>query len=164
MQTETNDQPGVLETDAVLVRAMTEKDLAAVVAIDVAATGRRRPSYFELMLQRALKLSGMQVSLVAELDGKVAGFLVGSLFYGEYGVLEPSAALETIGVDPTCRHRHVGQALMRQLRMNLGALHITSIRTEISWDDFQLGGFFQKQGFHPAGRICLECSIDPTAP
>jgi ribosomal protein S18 acetylase RimI-like enzyme len=163
MRTETNEQPGVLETDPVLVRAMTEQDLDAVVTIDAAATGRRRPRYFELMLQRAVKLAGMQVSLVAELDGRVAGFLIASLFYGEYGVLEPAASLETIGVHPDFRRRRVGQALMRQLRMNLGALHITTLRTEISWDDFELAGFFRRQGFRPAGRICLECPIDPTA-
>lgn len=163
MQTETNEQPGILETDAVLVRAMAEKDLEAVVTIDAAATGRRRPRYFELMLQRAVKLAGMQVSLVAELDGKVAGFLIASLYYGEYGVMEPSASLDTIGVHPSYRGKHVGKALMRQVRMNLGALHITTLRTEISWDETDLAGFFKNQGFRPSGRICLECPIDPTA-
>ncbi len=163
MRTEANEQPGILETDTVLVRAMAEKDLEAVVAIDSAATGRRRPRYFELMLQRAVKLAGMQVSLVAELDGKAVGFLIGSLYFGEYGVMEPSASLDSIGVSPACRGRHVGQALMRQLRMNLGALHITILRTEISWDEGELAAFFKKQGFRPSGRICLECTIDPTA-
>jgi ribosomal protein S18 acetylase RimI-like enzyme len=164
MKTEANDQPGILETDAVLVRAMAEKDLEAVVAIDSAVTGRRRPRYFELMLQRAVRLAGMQVSLVAELEGKVAGFLIGSLYYGEFGVMAASASLDTIGVDPAYRGRHVGKALMRQLRMNLGALHITTLRTEISWDESELAAFFKNQGFRPSGRICLECPIDPTTP
>ncbi len=162
MHTETNEHPGMLETDAVLVRAMTEKDLESVVAIDAAATGRRRPRFFELMLQRAVKLAGMQVSLVAELDGKVAGFLIASLYYGEFGVMEPSASLDTVGVHPSSRGRHVGKALMRQLRMNLGALQIATLRTEISWDETDLAAFFKKEGFHPSGRICLECPIDPT--
>jgi hypothetical protein len=52
---------------------------------------------------------------------------------------------------------------MRQLRINLGALCITTLRTEISWDEADLAGFFKKEGFHPSGRLCLECSIDPTA-
>lgn len=164
MQVETHEQPGVLETDAVTVRAMTEKDLTAVVAIDEAATGRRRPQYFELMLQRAVKLAGMQVSLVAELEGRIAGFLIGSLYYGEFGVMEPSASLDTIGVAPAFRGRHVGKALVRQFRINLAALQITSLRTEISWDEFELGAFFAKQGFHPSRRLCLECPIDPTNP
>src|ERR1039458_10435713 len=53
MATEGPEQTGVLETDAVLVRTMREDDLGVIVAIDAAASGRRRPRYFELMLQRA---------------------------------------------------------------------------------------------------------------
>jgi hypothetical protein len=52
------DEPGILETDAVLVRAMRQDDLEAVVTIDARATGRRRPRYFELMLQRAVQQAG----------------------------------------------------------------------------------------------------------
>lgn len=163
MACEPTDEPGVLATDAVVVRSMQADDLEAVVAIDAAAAGRRRPRYFELMLQRAVKLAGLQISLVAEVDGSVVGFLIGSQYYGEYGVTEPSASLDAIGVHPRYRGRHVGRALMRQLRLNLGALHIATLRTEVAWDDFELAAFFKSEGFVPAGRICLECALDPTA-
>ncbi len=158
------ETPGISETDSILVRTMTETDAEAVVTIDAAATGRRRPRYFETMLQRAVKQAGMQISLVAEIDRRVVGFLVGSLYYGEYGVMEPSASIEAIGVHPDFRGRNAGKALMRQLRLNLGALRITTLRTEVDWDNFALLGFFQKEGFAPAKRLCLECSVDPTAP
>ena len=58
----------------------------------------------------------------------------------------------------------VGKALMRQLRLNLGALHIQTLRTEVAWHDFELLGFFKSEGFGPAERVCLECPVDPTAP
>ncbi len=77
MQRDPSDEPGVLETDSVIVRTMNEEDLGSVVTIDAAASGRRRPRYFELMLQRAVKLAGLQISLVAEMDGHVVGFLIG---------------------------------------------------------------------------------------
>jgi ribosomal protein S18 acetylase RimI-like enzyme len=158
------DEPGTLETDAVLVRTMRKDDLPAVVAIDAATTGRQRPHYFEVMMQRAVQLAGLQISLVAELAGEPAGFLIGSLFYGEYGVTEPSASIDAISVSPKFRGRHIGKALLRQFRLNLSALQITSLRTEVSWDDFELLAFFKKQGFAPAGRLCLECTLDPTVP
>ncbi|HLE37866.1 MAG TPA: GNAT family N-acetyltransferase [Candidatus Acidoferrales bacterium] len=164
MAVERTEEPGILETDAVLVRTMREEDLEAVVSIDAGATGRRRPRYFDLMIQRAVKQAGLQISLVAELGGQVVGFLIASLYYGEYGVTEPSASIEAIGVHPQYRGRHVGRALMRQLRLNLGALRITTLRTEVAWDDFELLAFFKKEGFAPAGRLCLECTLDPTAP
>ena len=158
------ETPGIAVTDSILIRTMTEADADAVVTIDAAASGRRRPRYFETMLQRAVKQAGMQISLVSELDHRVVGFLVGSLYYGEYGVMEPSASIEAIGVHPDFRGRYVGKALMRQLRLNLGALRIMTLRTEVDWDNFALLGFFQQEGFVPAKRLCLECSVDPTAP
>lgn len=157
-------EPGMLDTDAILVRAMRDDDLDAVVNIDAHSTGRRRPSYFGLMLQRAIKQASLQISLVAESDGRVVGFLIGSLYYGEYGVVEPTASLDAIGVDPRYRGHHIGKAMMRQLRVNLGALQIGSVRTEVDWDDLDLIAFFRSQGFSPARRICLEALVDPTSP
>jgi len=164
MQPEPADQPGTLPTDSVLVRTLRAEDLEAVVAIDAAATGRRRPHYFELMLQRAVKQAGLQISLVAEVDGRVVGFLIGSLYYGEFGLVEPTASLDTIGVHPRHRGARVGKALMRQLRLNLGALHMRTLRTEVAWDDFELLAFFRSEGFALSGRLCLECPLDPTLP
>lgn len=158
------EEPGVLATDSVLVRSMRQEDLNAVVAIDAAASGRRRPRYFELMLQRAVQQAGLQISLVAEAGGVPAGFLIGSLYYGEYGVMEPSASMDAIAVAPEFRRRHIGRALLRQFCLNLGALHITSLRTEVSWDDFDLLAFLKRHEFVPARRLCLERTLDPTAP
>jgi ribosomal protein S18 acetylase RimI-like enzyme len=157
-------EEGVPETDTVLVRTMREDDLNAIVAIDAAATGRRRPRYFELMLQRAINQAGLQISLVAEVEDRVVGFVIGSLYYGEYGVVEPSASIDAVSVAPRFRGKKVGRALMRQLRLNLSALRITTLRTEVSWNNFDLLAFFRSQGFKPSTRLCLECALDPTRP
>src|ERR1039458_8157854 len=202
MSTKPQEEPGILDTDSTLVRLMNAHDLEAVVAIDAAASGRRRPRYFELMLERAVKqavlhrcfahdleavvaidaaASGrrrpryfelmleravkqavLQVSLAAEVDGRVVGFAIASLYYGEYGVSEPTASLDAIGVGPANRGQHVGKALLRQLRLNLSALRVTTLRTEVSWDNFDLLAFFKKEGFSLARRLCLECALDPT--
>ena len=74
------------------------------------------------------------------------------------------ASIDAVSVDPRSRGRHVGKAMMRQLRLNLGALHITTLRTEVAWDDFDLLAFFKSEGFVPARRLCLERTLDPTAP
>ena len=162
MSTKSLEEPGILETDGTLVRVMNQHDLEAVVKIDAAASGRRRPRYFELMLERAVKQAALQVSLAAEVDGRVVGFAIVSLYYGEYGVSEPTASLDAIGVDPANRGQHVGKALLRQLRLNLSALRVTTLRTEVSWDNFDLLAFFKKEGFSLARRLCLECALDPT--
>lgn len=162
MTTEPLEEPGVLETDSVQVRLMNEHDLDAVIAIDAAGGGRPRPRYFELMLERAVKQAALQVSLSALVDGRVVGYAIASLYYGEYGVTEPTASLDAIGVVPAHRGQYVGKALLRQLRLNLSALRVTTLRTEVSWDDFDLLAFLKKEGFSPARRLCLECGLDPT--
>ena len=164
MSIEGMDQPGTLETDAINVRTMRGSDLESVIAIDAAATGHRRPSYFRRMLERTVKEADFQISLVAELEEVVAGCIVATLYYGEYGVMEPWASIETIGVLPDFRRQHVGEALIRQLRMNLGALQIDRVRTQVTWNNFELLRFFESSGFEPADQVCLELVLDPTAP
>jgi GNAT superfamily N-acetyltransferase len=162
MSTKPLEEPGLLETDSTLVRLMNQHDLDAVIAIDAVDGGRRRPRYFEMMLQRAVKQAALQVSLAAEVDGHVVGFVIASLYYGEYGVSEPTASLDAIGVNKANRGQHIGKALLRQLKLNLSALGVTTLRTEVSWDDFDLLAFFKKEGFAPAQRLCLDCALDPT--
>jgi ribosomal protein S18 acetylase RimI-like enzyme len=157
------EQPGRIETDDVLVRSMRREDLQRVVAIDAGASGAARPEYFARLVERALERAHLQVSLVAEMEGRVVGFLVGSLFYGEFGVPEASATIDAVGVDPAWRRRHVGRALMRQFRRNLAALRVDRVRTEVRWDDFDLLAFLRVEGFAPAPRVCLERPLDPTA-
>ena len=155
----TIDQP---ETEIATIRLMRDSDIDAVVRIDAAATGRARPRYFELMLQRALQFAGLQISLVAEVDGRVTGYLIGSLYYGEYGMIEPTASIDAIGVDPGMRRTHIAHELFEQLRRNVGAIGATAIRTEVDWNRFELLAFLRSEGFEPAPRLCLERKVDPT--
>ena len=164
MTDSTPNEPGTLETDAVLVRSLKLSDLEALIEIDAAESGRRRRGYFEQMIERAVEKAEFQASLAAEVDDRTVGFALATLFYGEYGLAEPSASIDAVGVLPEYRRKHVGRALMRQLLLNLAALRIQRVRTEVSWNDFDLLAFFERNGFAPAGRICLERELDPTAP
>lgn len=155
----TIDEPGV---ETVTIRNMRESDLEAVVRIDAVASGRARPRYFELMLERAVKSATLQISLVAEADGRVAGFVIASLYYGEYGLTETTASMDAIGIHADMRRRGIAQALVGRLRRNLAAIGATSIRTEVEWNDFDLLAFLHSEGFAPAPRLCLERKLDPT--
>lgn len=150
------------EVELVNVRLMRASDVGAVVHIDAAASGRPRPRYFELMVERSVKSTNLQISLVAESEGRVVGFLIASLYYGEFGMTEPTASMEAIGVEPTSRRHRVAHSLFVQLRRNVGAIGATSIRTEVEWNDFDLLAFLRSEGFMPSTRLCLERIVDPT--
>ncbi len=148
--------PGVLDTDAVAVRSLKASDLEAIVRIDDKIGGRPRRKYFEVKIDSVLRDTGVKISLVAEMDGIVAGFLMGSVYYGEFGLPEPAATIDTIGVHPDFRGRKVGKALMRQLTMNLRALGIETLETQVDWNDWDLLRFLAHEGFAPTPRLCLK--------
>lgn len=154
--------PGELEQETVIVRPLRPQDLEAVVALDAKSVGRRRDEYFKVKLEQNLAETGIKVSLAAELEGLFAGFLLARVYYGEFGTMEPVAVLDTLGVHPDFRHRGVASGLLEQLRKNLEALKIARIRTEVGWDEQDLLGFFHRQGFRPAPRLCLDLDLETT--
>lgn len=143
------------------VRRLAREDAESVIALDARILGRRREAYFATKLREAFEETGVRVSLAAEHDGLFAGFLLARVYYGEFGVAEPEAVLDTLGVHPGMRGLGVGRALMGQLRTNLAALGIPRLRTEVDWDAQELLRFFHAQGFVPAARLCLDCALDP---
>jgi ribosomal protein S18 acetylase RimI-like enzyme len=145
-----------------VVRQLRPQDLEAVIALDAKAVGRRREEYFKVKLKQAMSDTGIQVSLGAEVEGIFAGFLLARVYYGEFGAPEPVAVLDTMGVHPDFRGRGVGNDLIDQLRTNLLGLGIRTLQTEVSWQNPGLLAFFQREGFQPAPRFCLDLDLEKT--
>jgi GNAT superfamily N-acetyltransferase len=147
------------ERDGVIVRTLTLSDAPRLTKMDQAITGRNRTAWYEGKLKRALADSDLRISLGAELDGFLAGAVLGSLHYGEFGQPEPIAILDTILVDPDRTRRGVATALLEQLTRNLRALGIQRLRTEVAWDEHALNRFLGRLGFTPAPRLVLELRL-----
>ena len=150
---------GPLARDRIPVRAMKEADLHALIEIDRAITGYDRAGYFGRKLEEALYESDVRVSLVAELDGNPVGFIMARVDFGEFGRVEPTAVLDTIGVSLDYRNRGVGRALLSQLLINLMTLRVESIRTELEWHEHELLAFLDQCGFQTSQGLCLEYAI-----
>lgn len=148
-----------LEHDFVTVRNLRPRDLDAVILLDSKITGRKRTEFFRTKLAQALSDTGIMVSLAAEVDGGFVGFLLARVYYGEFGATDQTAVLDTIGVRPDQRGMGVGAALLGQLQRNLTGLGIRSLHTEVAWNDVALLAFFQRSGFMPAPRLCLELDL-----
>ena len=144
-----------LARDLADVRSLSAKDLEAVVRIDRRLTGRDRSAYMKHRLEEALADSGIRVSLVARIENSVAGYLMASADYGDFGRAEPVAIIDTIGVDPGFAHRGVGHALLSQLLINLGALRIERVETVLAKENLDLLAFFYAAGFGPSDRLAF---------
>jgi predicted N-acetyltransferase YhbS len=148
-----------LGRDRIPIRAMQDGDLHALIAIDRRITGRERSAYFVRKLEEALYESGVRVSLVAEQDGAVVGFIMARVDLGEFGRTEAVAVMDTIGVDPGYRQRGVAQALLSQLLVNLATLRVERIRTEVDWNARELLAYLGRCGFRPSQQLCFEYAL-----
>lgn len=159
---DTADMSGTLEIEDVEVRDLRSADLDWVVRIDREHSGQTRTEYYRLKLGEARADTGVRISLAALVGGTPAGFMMGRLYYGEFGRPEPFAILDSIGVAREHAGRHVGRALLHRLAGNLRALRIERIETQVEWDQTDLIGFFRRAGFRPAARLCLELDLTRT--
>ncbi|TCO70139.1 GNAT family N-acetyltransferase [Rhodovulum euryhalinum] len=150
-----SDSAEAFSRDPLPVRSMLETDLPAVVAIDrkLNGSGEPRTRYYEAKLTEMLGESGVRVSLVAEIEGEFAGFVMARVDYGEYGRTAPSAVLDTIGVEPAFQGRGVAAALLRQLLANLASLNVETLHTRVDWNAHGLMAFFETAGFTPSQRL-----------
>jgi len=148
-----------LSHDRVPIRSMTKDDLRAILRIDKSVTGHDRTAYFTRKFAEAMEESGVRVSLVAEIDGRVYGFIMARVDFGEFGSLEPEAVIDTIGVDASTGHKGVGRALISQLMTNLVGLRVERVRTEVDWNHFGLMSFLDRMGFRPHRRLALRRAV-----
>jgi GNAT superfamily N-acetyltransferase len=141
------------------IRVLRAEDCPRLVRLDHGISGRTRQAWYEGKVRRALDETDVNISLGADLDGQLVGALLGSVHFGEFGQPEPVAILDTLLVDRAFARRGIATALLEQLLLNLSALRIERLRTEVAWDEFELMGFFARSGFQPAPRLVLERSI-----
>jgi ribosomal protein S18 acetylase RimI-like enzyme len=150
------DSPEELSWNALPVRSMTREDLPAIVRVDQKITGQNRAAYYRRKAAEALEQSAVRVSLVAEVQGQFAGFLMARVDSGEFGRTEPTAVLDTVGVEPAFARKRVGHALLEQLLLNLGSLRLERLVTQVEWNDLPLLGFLDRTGFRRSQRLSFE--------
>jgi ribosomal protein S18 acetylase RimI-like enzyme len=150
-----SEEIGSLAHDRFPVRSLQPDDLPAILRIDRHITGRDRRAYYVRKLDEAMRESAVRVSLVAEIDGEVAGFIMARVDFGAFGATEPEAVLDTIAVDPGCVRRGVASALLSQLLTNLGGLLVERVRTKVAWNQADLIGLLDRHGFRPGNRLAL---------
>ena len=149
----------MLSRDRILVRSLKEEDLAAVVRIDGKLTGLDRTAYYGAKFREMLIESGIRVSLVAEDAGIVTGFVMARVDFGEFGKVEKTAAIDTIGVHPTHAGSGIGHALLSQLLLNLSTLQVESVLVQVASEDFDLRRFLHACGFVPSQRLALAKTV-----
>lgn len=127
------------------IRAMTDADLDAVVAI--AAALPTAPHWPRDAYAAALEAEAwpQRVALVAESSGSVIGFAVAVLVAGE-------GEIESIVVAPGWQRRGIGMVLLRELQRALAAEGAVAIVLEVRESNRGAAALYAQAGFHEVGR------------
>lgn len=141
-----------------VIRKMTLKDLKPIIEIDSKILGTARPGYWETKLIVAERNSPVS-SLIAEIDGRPVGFLIGGASGWEYGVPESTGLIDALGVDPEYQRRGIATLLFREMISNLKKVGVNKVTTFVTWSDWELLKFFNTVGFRMGKMVNLEFDI-----
>ena len=139
----------------VKIRPVTELDIEAICKIDERITGKYRPEVWEDRVVYYIRRDP-DSSQVAEVGGKVAGFMLGEVRGGEFGLEEPTGWVEFFGVDPQARAKGVGRALIETLLASFKRKGAHVARTMVRGEDTEIDAFIRRMGFAPAPVTALE--------
>jgi len=131
----------------IYVRSLEKRDLRAIVSMEERQTGVARPEYWEKRIEISEAIRPHWASLVAELDNRVVGFVLGRAGEFEFGLPGTVAWIEIIGVDPAYRHQGIAQALVGQFAESAEDHGIKTIFTLVGNNQDEMQQFFSRLGF-----------------
>ncbi len=151
-----------LDIQEVSIRPMQQADLQIVIELDAHVFGSTRPAYFE---RRLLALDNADagtrsIFFVAIYRDQVIGFIMGTLAYGEFGLMQVTAILDSIAVHPVYQQQGIGQKLAEAFMKQSAYKGASSVYTLVNWDNWTLLKVFHALGFEVASTIPLERRID----
>ena len=140
------------------LRGLEARDVTEISKILKAITEKRGTKDYQRAVEEEVKRED-RVSFVAELNGKVVGFIITYILYGAFG-LEKSAWIGLFGVDPKYMGRGVGERMAQEVFNSLRKIGIKNIFSSVGWDSTDLLSFFKSLGFDRSNFINLEKTID----
>lgn len=134
------------EATEVRIRPLDELDIDDIVAIDEKISGEYRPEVWEDRIGYYLRRDP-EGPVVAEVDGRVIGFMLGEVRSGEFGLEEPAGWIEVLGVDPDSRGLAAGRLLAEAMLEHFKSRGATKVRTLVDEEMEGLASFFRSLGF-----------------
>ena len=140
------------------LRPAREDDLESVIALNRSHSGQSRRGFFEKRWQAMARAPEAFISLAAEQENALAGFVLAHVLDGEFGGSERVVVLDAVGVANDARGIGIGSSLMQALVDQVRERGAGELRTQARWDQRGLLEFFAKAGFRLAPSVVLERS------
>ncbi|MEO7008631.1 MAG: GNAT family N-acetyltransferase [Caldimonas sp.] len=134
-----------------------------MVAIDAAVTGIEKRSYWQTVYRRYGAVAQVERQfLVAEIDRRVVGFVIGEVRDWEFGS-PPCGWVFAIDVQPGARLAGIGTRLLEAISAHFRAAGVTKLRTMLARDNTVILSFFRSQGMMAGPLVSLEMDLDGDA-
>lgn len=137
----------------ILIRKMRKEDVDEVSRIDAAITKTPSRLNFKPIVADAAKKSP-NASLVAEIRGKVVGFMISYITAGNFGTAK-IAWIAMFGVDPKYMGQEIGKSLANGIFDYYQEKGVKKIYTSVRWDSTDILSFFKTLGFERSDFINL---------
>lgn len=134
------------------VRTMEPDDIPHIMEIDRMAAGRRAITYQD---QIDFYLGGeLGLSYVAEMDGRVVGFIMGRLLERRYTPFV-GAWVEILGVEPDLKRQGIGRRLLEAFLEGCRKKGIQDVHAVASIRDTEVKPFLEGFGFNEGELVHL---------
>jgi len=139
--------------DKVLIRKIELEDADQISAIQSSITNTGRGIGFRRIIEQQFQ-RGEDIGYVAEIGGRVVGFIISSFVYGGFG-LDKSAWITNFGVHPDFMAKGIGKSLAHELFKVYRQRGIKHVFSSVPWDSVDILSFFKTLGFDRSGLINL---------
>ncbi|WP_022666511.1 GNAT family N-acetyltransferase [Desulfospira joergensenii] len=137
------------------IRGISTEDIQAVLGIRTAISNEEAGPDFRLLVEQHAAGDNSRISLVAETEKKVVGYMLSTTLYAGFGI-QKSAWIMALGVHPD----YMGQGIGLELANGTCDLYrkegVKSIYSSVLWDSSDMLSFFKKLGFRRSDFINLK--------
>jgi len=138
--------------DIVRIEERIERELGII--------NEERMEYLKEATRYNIERSDPMMSLGAELDENIVGFIIGEIRIWEFGIGEKTGWIRILGVDPDFQGRGIGRKLGEALLEHFERRGIKRVRTMAEWYTGDLISFFKSLGFNMLNMIPLEKELN----
>ena len=132
---------------------MKKTDAEAIGKIDAAIEKRPALLDFKQIVADEMKRK-VDSSYVAEIKGKVVGFMISYITYGNFGA-DRCAWIARFGVDPKWMGQGIGKRLAEEIFKVYKEKGVKEVFTSVRWDATDILSFFKTLGFERSNFINL---------
>ena len=141
--------------ESIVIREIRLEDTQAIQDIRLAISEEDAQVDFHKLVEQYVSGRNARTSLVAEVNGKVAGYMISTTLYAGFGIRK-SAWIVSFGVHPEYMGQGLGLKLANRICDIYKAKGVTSIYSSVMWDSIDVLSFFKKLGFTRSEFINLK--------